>query len=114
MKVEMWAIDQVKPYENNPRINDGAVDAVAASIREFGFRVPIVVDRDGVIVAGHTRLKAAEKVLADAQGGEIDPGIASIYRRVQGLASNDDEYERKKGLMAVIYQANRRLQKELV
>ena len=50
------------PYENNPRNNDGAVDAVAASIKEFGFKVPIVIDKDGVIVAGHTRLKAAKKL----------------------------------------------------
>lgn len=50
------------PYENNPRENDKAVDAVAASIREFGFNVPIVIDKDDIIVAGHTRLKAAEKL----------------------------------------------------
>lgn len=50
------------PYANNPRNNDKAVDAVAASIREFGFKIPIVVDSDGVIVAGHTRLKAAQKL----------------------------------------------------
>jgi site-specific DNA-methyltransferase (adenine-specific) len=55
-------ITEIKPYKNNPRINDGAVDAVAASIKEFGFRVPIIVDADNVIVAGHTRLKAAQKL----------------------------------------------------
>ncbi|MCB9926414.1 MAG: ParB N-terminal domain-containing protein [Planctomycetaceae bacterium] len=62
MKVELWPIAKVKPYENNPRINDGAVDAVATSIREFGFRQPIVVDSDGVIICGHTRYKAAQKL----------------------------------------------------
>ena len=46
------------PYEKNPRKNDQAVDKVAASIEEFGFKVPIVIDKDGVVVAGHTRLKA--------------------------------------------------------
>ena len=50
------------PYENNPRINDNAVDAVANSIKEFGFKVPIIIDKNNVIVAGHTRLKAAEKL----------------------------------------------------
>lgn len=50
------------PYENNPRNNDGAVDAVAASIKEFGFKVPIVIDKNNVIVAGHTRYKASEKL----------------------------------------------------
>ena len=49
-------------YAGNPRINDNAVDAVATSIKTFGFRVPIIVDRDGVIIAGHTRLKAAQKL----------------------------------------------------
>ena len=50
------------PTQNNPRLNDAAVDAVAASIREFGFRQPIVVDEDGVIIVGHTRYKAALKL----------------------------------------------------
>lgn len=53
---------EITPYENNPRFNDEAVDAVAASIQEFGFKVPIVLDSDGVIVAGHTRWKAALKL----------------------------------------------------
>lgn len=55
-------INDLIPYENNPRINDNAVDAVANSIKEFGFKVPIVVDKNNVIVAGHTRLKAAQKL----------------------------------------------------
>lgn len=50
------------PYENNPRRNEQAVEAVANSIREFGFKVPIIVDKDNVIVAGHTRAKAAERL----------------------------------------------------
>lgn len=54
-----WKIEDVKPYERNPRQNDAAVSAVATSIKEFGFRSPILVDSDGVIICGHTRLKAA-------------------------------------------------------
>lgn len=50
----------LKPYENNPRNNDEAVESVAESIKEFGFKVPMVVMEDGTIIAGHTRLKAAE------------------------------------------------------
>ena len=50
------------PYENNPRINDGAVDYVAKSIKEFGFKVPCVVSSDGVLITGHTRLKACNKL----------------------------------------------------
>jgi len=59
LKVETWSTTKVQPYEKNPRINDGAVEAVAKSLQEFGFRQPIVVDTEGVIVCGHTRYKAA-------------------------------------------------------
>jgi DNA modification methylase len=62
MKIELKNIADIKPYPNNPRINDDAVDAVVASIREFGFRQPIVVDTELVIVCGHTRYKAALKL----------------------------------------------------
>ena len=55
-------IDELTPYERNPRKNEAAIDAVAASIKNFGFKVPIVIDQDGVIVAGHTRLAAAKKL----------------------------------------------------
>ena len=69
MKVELWKITDVKPYPGNPRQNDDAVDAVAASLREFGFRQPIVVDAGGVIVCGHTRYKAALKLGLALQRG---------------------------------------------
>ncbi|QDU71056.1 DNA modification methylase [Mucisphaera calidilacus] len=59
---QLRKIDDITPYEANPRINDGAVDAVAESLRQFGFRQPIVVDEAGVIIAGHTRFKAAQKL----------------------------------------------------
>ncbi len=62
MDVKLVNIDVVKPYEKNPRINDAAVDAVAASIREFGWRQPIVCDTEMVIVVGHTRWLAAKKL----------------------------------------------------
>ena len=62
MKIELRSIETIKPYENNPRINDKAVDAVMASLKEFGFRQPIVVDKDGIIIVGHTRYKAAQKL----------------------------------------------------
>ena len=55
-------IEDIRPYPKNPRINDGSVDAVAASIQAFGFRAPIIVDGAGVIIAGHTRYKAAKKL----------------------------------------------------
>lgn len=62
MKTELRPIDQITPYEKNPRLNDDAVAAVAASLKEFGFRQPVVVDGEGVIIVGHTRYKAALKL----------------------------------------------------
>jgi len=62
MDVELRNIDSIRPYDQNPRQNDEAVDAVAKSIQEFGWRQPIVVDPDGVIIVGHTRWKAAKKL----------------------------------------------------
>lgn len=59
MEIINKKIDELKPYENNPRFNDDAVEYVANSIKEFGFKVPMVIDKNGVIVAGHTRYKAA-------------------------------------------------------
>jgi DNA modification methylase len=62
MQIDSWSIERVRPYPSNPRCNDAAVDAVANSIQTFGWRQPIVVDPDGVIVVGHTRWKAAQKL----------------------------------------------------
>jgi hypothetical protein len=62
MIVTMRPISSIRPYDNNPRFNDAAVAAVAASIKEFGWRQPIVVDDDGVIIVGHCRYKAAIKL----------------------------------------------------
>ena len=62
MQVQSMKIDEVKPYPNNPRNNDDGVEAVANSIREFGWQQPIVVDKDNVIIVGHTRYKAARKL----------------------------------------------------
>ena len=55
-------VEDIIPYENNPRKNEASVDYVANSIKEFGFKVPIIIDKENVIVSGHTRLKAAEKL----------------------------------------------------
>lgn len=62
MNVILKNIEDIIPYENNPRNNDEAVEYVANSIKEFGFKVPIIIDKDNVIVSGHTRLKAAEQL----------------------------------------------------
>lgn len=62
MNIVDKSVDEIIPYENNPRKNDKAVPAVAKSIQEFGFKVPIVIDKNNIIVNGHTRLKAAKKL----------------------------------------------------
>lgn len=62
MQIIEKKLDELREYENNPRNNENAVAAVAASIKEFGFKVPIVVDAAGVIIAGHTRAKAAAQL----------------------------------------------------
>ena len=62
LQVIQMKITEIKPYENNPRINDGAIDAVAKSIVEFGFKNPIIIDKNNVIVCGHTRRLAAIKL----------------------------------------------------
>lgn len=62
MQIIEKKINDLTPYENNPRKNDKSVDYVANSIQQFGFKVPIVIDSSGVIVAGHTRYKAAVKL----------------------------------------------------
>ena len=63
MKVELWPIEKPVPYIRNARkISDAAVNKVAGSIKEFGWRQPIVLDKNGVIIVGHTRLQAAKKL----------------------------------------------------
>lgn len=62
MKIKEMKLEELKPYENNPRINEGAVQFVANSIKEFGFQVPIVIDKDNVIVTGHTRYEASKQL----------------------------------------------------
>lgn len=62
MQIINKAVKDLIPYENNPRKNDKAVKYVAESIKQFGFRIPIIIDKDNVIVAGHTRLKAAKRL----------------------------------------------------
>lgn len=60
--VEMWPTEKVMPYGKNPRRNEAAIPKVAAAIKKFGWRQPIVVDKDGVIIVGHTRLQAARSL----------------------------------------------------
>lgn len=84
MEIIQKRLDEIFPYENNPRVNDGAVDAVANSIRDFGFLQPIVVDRDGIIIVGHTRYRAATKLGLEevpvVVAGDLSDKKAQAYR----------------------------------
>ena len=62
MEIINKKIEELKPYENNPRNNEGAIDYVANSIKKFGFKVPLVIDKNNVIVTGHTRYQACKKL----------------------------------------------------
>lgn len=97
MKIHQWKIERVRPYENNPRCNDQAVDKVAASIREFGFRQPIVVNGEGIIVAGHTRYKAALKIGLEKVpvhiASELTPEQIKAYRIVDNKTNEIAEWD---------------------
>jgi DNA modification methylase len=88
MLVEMRSLSSIRPYENNPRHNDEAVDAVAASILEFGFRQPIVVDEQGVIIVGHTRYKAAIKLKLAEVPVHVAVGLSPEQARAYRIADN--------------------------
>ena len=62
MKVVNFKLTEIKPYENNPRDNARAISKVAESIRQFGFKVPIIVDKDNVLITGHTRYLASQEL----------------------------------------------------
>lgn len=88
MKVEQIATDDVIPYDRNPRNNAKSVDKVAASISAFGWRQPIVVDQDLVVIAGHTRLMAAKKLGMDTVPIHIATGLTKTQVRAYRLADN--------------------------
>lgn len=84
MKIEHRKLSDIRPYDKNPRKNDQAVEAVVKSIQEFGFRQPIVVDCEGVIVVGHTRWKAAQQLKLESVpvhvAKDLTPEQAQAYR----------------------------------
>lgn len=97
MKIIDVHIDELKPYEKNPRKNDMSVDYVAESIAQFGFKVPILIDKNNIIIAGHTRYKAAKKL-----GFETVPCIvaddlteeqAKAFRLVDNKVSENSEWD---------------------
>ena len=97
MKIENKKLTDITPYENNPRRNDAAVEYVANSIREFGFKQPIVIDKDGVIVAGHTRYKAAQKLGLDevpcVMADDLTPEQVKAYRLADNKAGEASQWD---------------------
>ena len=88
MDVVMRPVRSIKPYENNPRDNDAAVAAVAASIEQFGFRQPCVVDEEGVLIVGHTRYKAAVKLGMAEVPVHVARGLTPEQARAYRIADN--------------------------
>ena len=88
MRVEMRSIKDIRPYAANPRKNEAAVAAVAASIKEFGWRQPIVVDKEGVIVVGDTRFKAAQLLGLEQIPVHVATGLSPEQLRAYRLADN--------------------------
>ncbi|GIX04607.1 MAG: methyltransferase [Planctomycetaceae bacterium] len=88
MKIELRRLDSIRPYEQNPRLNDQAVEAVMASLREFGFRQPIVVDVDGVIICGHTRYKAAQRLGLEKVPVHVAKDLSPAQIKAYRIADN--------------------------
>lgn len=88
MKVELIEIGRVIPYARNPRKNEAAIAKVAASIKEYGFRQPIVVDEEMVIIAGHTRLQAAQTLALKKVPVHVATGLTPAQIKAYRLADN--------------------------
>ncbi len=97
MKVETWPIERVIPYARNPRKNDEAVSVVAASLQEFGWQQPLVVDTDGVLLVGHTRLKAAQRLgwseVPVQVAHDLTPAQAKAYRIMDNRSGEKAEWD---------------------
>lgn len=97
MNIVEKRLDEIRPYENNPRRNDEAVQYVAESIRQFGWKQPIVIDRDGVIIAGHTRYKAAHrlglKTVPCLIAEDLTPEQVKAYRLADNKVSEISDWD---------------------
>lgn len=91
MEIIMRKVEELVPYENNPRNNEAAIEPVMNSIREFGFRIPVLIDQNDVIIAGHTRLLAAKRLEIEAipclYFEDMTPEQAKAFRLVDNKSS---------------------------
>ena len=88
MQIESVALNKIIPYIRNPRKNENAVEKVASSIQEFGFRQPIVVDSKNVIIAGHTRFEAAKRLGLDLVPVHVADGLTEQQVKAYRIADN--------------------------
>lgn len=92
----MFDVNDIVPYENNPRNNESAVDAVAESIKEFGFKVPIIIDKNDIIIAGHTRYKAAKKlgmkIVPVLKDEDLTPNQVKAFRIMDNKSSEKSNW----------------------
>lgn len=88
MQLTRKKLSEITPYERNPRKNDQAVDAVAESIRQCGYVAPIIVDEDGIILAGHTRYKALKKLGMEDAEVVVRDGLNEEQKRKYRLLDN--------------------------
>lgn len=99
MNIEYIDVDKVKPYPNNPRVNDDAVESTAESIKQFGWQQAIVVDKNMVIIAGHTRLKAAKKLgykKVPIKIADLSDEKAKAYRLADNKVAEASVWDTKK------------------
>ena len=88
MEIKILGLEKIVPYENNPRRNESAVAAVAESIRQCGYVAPIVIDEDGVILAGHTRYKALKKLNYSEAEVIVKEGLTDEQKQKYRLLDN--------------------------
>ena len=97
MEIEEVKLQDLRPYERNPRKNEAAVPVVMESIRNFGFKVPLVIDKDNVIVCGHTRYKAAKRLGMDTvpciRADDLTPEQIRAFRLVDNRAAEMSEWD---------------------
>jgi hypothetical protein len=97
MNVEIWPLDRPVPYARNPRVNAGAVDKVAASLAEFGWKQPVVVDAQGIVIVGHTRLLAAKKLgLSECPvvvASDLTPTQCKAYRLADNRTNEEASWD---------------------
>jgi hypothetical protein len=97
LKIEVWSIDKPIPYARNPRQNEMTIDKVAASLKEFGWQQPIVVDQEGVVVVGHTRLAAAKKLemteVPIIVAKDLTKAQAKAYRIMDNRSHDDSKWD---------------------